>query len=503
MKIFRILCLGAFLALDSMVATGCAPMETSYDFEDVFAEDGKNQTNTDMLPPHKVRARKNKKSSWSTYDAYTIDRFQREDGSVFDPEAGSEPQKDKYGGWKIMSRAATGFFRTEKIGDRWWFVTPDGNIFLSNAVAVFTLGNSERQQQNLKDKFGTLDNWAKAETGSLKSLGFNSLGAWSSVNHVRRLEEPMPYTVIVSPMAALISYMKQQGEETNGFNAAGWEGYPYDFAMVFHPKFDEFVESEVSKIQTYKNDPYCLGYFTDNEIPWKDYALDNCLTKWPSSHINHQKAQEWLDQRKGKKGAKLSEATEQDKKAFIAYCFEVYLQKVSAALRMYDSNHLYLGCRYNQWTHEMDNDELNKVAGKYFDVISLNHYQKWQPDQTALRNLHTWSDKPLMITEFYVKGEDSSLPNETGAGWNVQTQTDRGYFYQNFVNELIKSKVCVGWHWFTYRDNDPEDLTTDPSNRDSNKGIVTWDLVYYTALTGQMKLFNDNVYELTRFYDQK
>ena len=108
-----------------------------------------------------------------------------------------------------------------------------------------------------------------------------------------------------------------------------------------------------------------------------------------------------------------------------------------------------------------------------------------------------------MITEFYTKGEDSELANTTGAGWNVRTQADRGLFYQNFVIELVKSKSCVGWHWFTYRDNDPEDLTTDPSNRDSNKGIVTWDLNYYTPLSDRMHELNVNLYELTRFYDKK
>ena len=105
------------------------------------------------------------------------------------------------------------------------------------------------------------------------------------------------------------------------------------------------------------------------------------------------------------------------------------------------------------------------------------------------------------MTEFYTKGEDSELPNNTGAGWNVRTQAERGYFYQNFALKLIESKVCVGWHWFTYQDNDPENENTDPSNRDSNKGMVTWDFQYYTPLLDNMEALNGNVYQLTRFYD--
>ena len=107
-----------------------------------------------------------------------------------------------------------------------------------------------------------------------------------------------------------------------------------------------------------------------------------------------------------------------------------------------------------------------------------------------------------MITEFYAKGEDSGLPNATGGGWLVRTQGDRGIFYENFVNELIKSKVCVGWHWFKYMDNDPTDLKTDPSNRDSNKGVVSWDFKRYDPLLAHMKRMNSHVYGLSGFYEK-
>ena len=262
------------------------------------------------------------------------------------------------------------------------------------------------------------------------------------------------------------------------------------------------MESVISKASTYKNDKYLIGYFIDNEIPWKEYALEYCLTKWPSTHINHQKAQEWLDQRKGKSGSTLSDASTSDKRAFIAYCYEVYLQKVSAALKKYDPNHLFLGDRFNQWGHELVNEEMFKVAGKYVDVVSINHYQRWEPDQAVMRNWEAWAEKPFMVTEFYTKGLDSGLGNTSGAGWVVKTQNDRGLFYQNFVNQLVKSGVCVGWQWFTYMDNDPTNPGSDSSNVDSNKGIVQWDCTRYDALIAQMREINECTYNLARFYDQ-
>ena len=117
-------------------------------------------------------------------------------------------------------------------------------------------------------------------------------------------------------------------------------------------------------------------------------------------------------------------------------------------------------------------------------------------------NFGKWSGKPFMVTEFYTKGEDSGLPNTTGAGWNVHTQQERGWFYQNFCLRLLESKCCVGWHWFKYMDNDPEDTRTDPSNRDSNKGMVKWNFEPYQELTDAMKQFNDRTWRVVEFLDR-
>ncbi|MDP3209629.1 MAG: hypothetical protein Q8M65_10805, partial [Rhodoglobus sp.] len=78
-----------------------------------------------------------------------------------------------------------------------------------------------------------------------------------------------------------------------------------------------------------------------------------------------------------------------------------------------------------------------------------------------------------LITEWYAKGMDSGMANTSGAGWTVKTQADRGRFYENFTLGLLEARGCVGWHWFKYGDNDPTDTKADPSNTDSNKGIVT------------------------------
>ncbi|HEY5592603.1 MAG TPA: agarase, partial [Paludibacter sp.] len=96
---------------------------------------------------------------------------------------------------------------------------------------------------------------------------------------------------------------------------------------------------------------------------------------------------------------------------------------------------------------------------------------------------------------------DSGLANTTGAGWNVRSQKDRGYSYQDFCLALLESKSCVGWHYFKYQDNDPTAKNQGSSNIDSNKGIVNNDYKFYTDMTNEMKQLNKQVYSLINYFD--
>ena len=451
------------------------------------------QTDKNVPEYHQVKARVNADSKeWKTYTAKTVDKLP---GFNMSPD----PELDSYGGWKVNRSKATGFFRVEKKGDRWWIIDPYGYPFINKGIDVFHPGSSDRQIEAMKNRYGTKENWVSKESQFFKENGFNGTGAWSDVDLVRQSPSPLVYTVIVNPMGAYRSaHLKKYGGK---YKIAGWQGYRFDLVMVFDPEFDKYIDEAVAPIAKYANDKYLLGYFTDNELPWKNDALDRHLKYLAKDEPGYIAAKNWLDERKGK-DATLEDITDVDRLAFTGFYFETYLKKVAAAVRKYDPNHLYLGCRFNQGSEELDNPEIFKVAGKYMDVISINHYRKWQPDQSIMASWTRWSGKPFIITEWYTKGEDSGLPNRTGAGWNVPTQLDRGYFYQNFTIELLKSKSCVGWHWFTYQDNDPTDLKTDASNRDSNKGIVDGNFKPYQPLLDNMKILNNHVYGLIQYLDK-
>ncbi len=125
-------------------------------------------------------------------------------------------------------------------------------------------------------------------------------------------------------------------------------------------------------------------------------------------------------------------------------------------------------------------------------IISINHYRKWEAVQSIMKDCTKCSGKPFFVTDWHTKGEDFGLPNRTGAQWNVPTQLDRGYFDKNFTIKLLKSKVFVGWHWFTCQDNDPNKLKNDSSYRDSNKGIINSNYEYYMPLNNNMKILKQS-----------
>ena len=428
-----------------------------------------------------VKARDSKSPNYKTFKARTVENLH---GFTItqDPEVG------QYGGWKTEQYTATGFFRTEKIDGRWWIIDPDGYPFIHRGVNVFRPDRIKSSQTVFLEKYGSETQWIETETDFFKSYGFNGAGFWSNTDLIKNSSNPLIYTLQVNPMALYRS--KQFKKNREKYEEAGSSLYRYDLVMVFDPEFDFFVDSLFSQVANYANDKNLLGYFTDNELPWKVDALDRHLKFLGEDEPGYLAAKKWLIDRKGK-NATLSNVNSTDRKDFLKFYFETYMKKVSNSLKKYDPNHLNLGCRFNMPYHELSSPEMFSIAGKYMDIISINHYFKWEPEQELMKNWENWAGKPFIITEFYTKGEDTGLSNILGAGWIVPKQIDRGYFYQNFTIELLKSKVCVGWHWFRYQDE-----------KYANKGLVGLDFVPHQPVFENAKVVNKNTYQLIKFFDK-
>ena len=403
----------------------------------------------------------------------------------------------KFGGRADRREKATGFFHVQRVGGRWWFVGPEGGLFINAGVVAISPHSTYGSKDAFSQLFGDKEKWAAATLDLLRASGFNGCGGWSDQEAIRHAIEPLAYTVSLNLAAGFGKRLGISNQQP------GHTGYAGDCIPSLHPDFPAYCETACQHLAAYADDPWCIGYFSDNEMPGNLKMLDNMLAldeANPALSPERRAASDWLRARKGGDNAAGS-ITDADRKAFLGYVYDTYFRITTAAIRRYDPHHLCLGSRLHGPVKEKS--EVWAAAGRYLDAIAMNYYGAWTPRASDLANWYKWSGKPCLITEFYVKGADTPYRNATGAGWIVKTQADRGLFYQNFTLGLLESKTCVGWHWFKYMDNDPEDTTVDPSNRDSNKGIVTIRYEPYTAMLDLMKPINRNLYALADYFDRR
>lgn len=407
-------------------------------------------------------------------------------------QPGNDENLDAYGSAMTVKADATGFFHAAKANGRWWCVDPEGYLFIDKGMNDINMGTSDNNKTAFSQQFKNADDWALKTTQMLRNMGYNGAGAWSDYKVLRNLApvKPLAYTV-------MLDFMGSYGRHKGAYQQSGHLGYPDNAIFVFDPEFEKYCDGYAKQISANKSDKNLFGYFSDNELPFYHRSLDNFLSKKDHTDPGYIATQKWLSDHQ----YDAASITEPMRNEFLGFIVDRYLNTVSKAIKKYDPNHMYIGCRFNGY--EKTVKEVITAAGKYLDLISINYYDHWTPDAGDMQNWTAWSGKPFIVTEWYVKGEDSGMGNYSGAGWVVKTQEERGLFYQNFTLGLLESGNCVGWHWFKYQDNDPTTKNVDPSNTDANKGILNNKYQPYTPLIDKMKELNQQVYRLINFFDNR
>ncbi len=415
-----------------------------------------------------------------------------------------EIKLDEYGGYICDKKFnATGWFHIEEKDGRLWTVDPLGNPFYRRAMVLLTCGASPNQREKMLKRYGSVENWAEIETKHMREdLGFNALGGWSDMTNLSKAENPLALTHIVY---FLSNYTRQSGMNNSTGGSTTFVG---GVMPVFDPNFESFSDKLAKEtIEPYANDPYVYGWMGDNELHAELGLLDFYLcadVNDPWFAYSYATAWTFLRTVTGKEDVGFDDITSEHRKLFRAMIYNRYFRVVSKAIKKYAPNHMFVGCRFLEGCYR--DEYVQRTAGKWCDVISLNYYGAWAPESELMQNIQKWSGTPFIITEWYAKGMDVCTPetrltNESGAGWTVKTQTERGYFYNNFTLKLMECKGCVGFDWFQCWDNDPDNMEADLSNRNSNKGIYDNDGNEYAELADAMRSVNANCYKLIDFFD--
>lgn len=439
-------------------------------------------------------------------------------------------QFDKYGGLSnISGNNTSGFFRTQTINKRWVFVDPDNHAFLSlgaDGVGFGGAGNAplfgfSPYNHNLLSLFPsyasqyTMVQWVQETISRYKELGFNTLGNWAD-NGLTVFQDAIPYTIPMDFIRAVAdSFSSHDCPVVN-------QGYWNSFPDVYDPRFSQNAIAYARQTITpgLVQDPWLIGYFTDNEINWfggaqflynPAYTLADDFIALPPTYAGkqywvnvflRQKLGYTLDRLNQLYGTtfanwtdvlnatKLANSTQYpqiqtDKQAFIYDIASTYFSVTNAAIKSVDPNHLNLCARFASDAP----DQVIEAASQYCDVISVNDYytldnsisnatlgdpvKRWTRFFTLSMMDNTYG-KPFIQSEFGIRAQDSGLPNERGAGWTVKTQNERADYYKSDVNRLLGIKVSgvtflAGFHWFEWSD---EPATGRFDGENSNYGFV-------------------------------
>ncbi|MBO4979304.1 MAG: DNRLRE domain-containing protein [Clostridia bacterium] len=380
---------------------------------------------------------------------------------------------DVYGG---ISNAGfqgkvTGFFHTERIGERTYVIDPLGNPYFALGINTVDLGHTQNQKDYALEVYGTEQAYYESMTAALKETGINLTYGGGALLEV---EDGLSSVIGLS---VVLPYMSSIGAGRNNFS----NGFAHNDTMnVFDPDFVTATDKNVATAITaggYANNPRVFGYTSDNELPSGSDLLLRYLTLDPTEPVNsfsYAVAWTWLAHRTGNPSPTLDDLYTFEDAAklndeFLAFVYARYYRVTREAIEKVDTNHMYMGSRINGTLYTCE--DFHRVCGYYLDIITANLYGGLNPVGTTITGFYRNAGIPFMVTEFFAKGMDAidangyKLANSTGAGILVQTQADRADYYEHYALAMLESKACVGWGWYCFRDNDQSVFTSDGENR--------------------------------------
>lgn len=418
-----------------------------------------------------IQVKSNYSSGWGTQRAKLVSLI-----PGFENRTDGADDFTRYGTYKYLRTDSTGFFYAKKIDGRWWMIDPDGYAGINMAVTSFSSSSIQNDYDiTRRNGFNGTGNFLASE--SQTKSGYN-LQNYANFSFTRRLN----------------FFLSYKNVRKNYYTTPTAVQGSLDHIFVLDPQFavycDNLAQTNVTPFVTERD---LLGWFTDNEINFNQDQLRNLVKDLPAGDPSRDAALAFA----ATKGltesdcinytAKVTEAIKQE---FAVLLAEHYFKTVSEAIRKYDTNHMILGSRFHGRPRAIQG--VVDASHRYMDVTSVNFYDRWGPSEQIAKD--TWTgDKPCIVGEFYIKDINQQPVAQSGAGWYVNSQAHRGYFYQNACIEFLKNKDYIGWHYFRFKDDDDG----------SNKGIVSNSLVEYTDMTRYMEEFNKQVYRLCDFYDNK
>jgi hypothetical protein len=405
-----------------------------------------------------------------------------------------------YGGWAGGPRlAATGHFRTEKHKGKWWLVDPEGCLFFSLGVNGLNMWSCTTQLEGRKHWFSEIP--GRIFKTHLRETPFRSKAVDGDVTNVLNSNLELKYGTEWQRVwvDVTLTRLRSWGINTVGqgaqppFYQAERTAYTFNihsggrrieassgpwskFPDVFDPSFERSIRATLRspKLAASVSDPWCIGYFSDNELAWggpwtigvwvlrsppvqlakkvfaedlKEKYADDIAALNQAWKTDFGSWQEFLDRRqvKMKPGA---EMMLEDIATFSSKTIEQYFRVCHRAIKAEAPHKLYLGVRF---AGEVRPEVVDRCA-EYCDVVSYNLYK------TSIEGLRfpTEHDKPLMATEFNVSCVEPRYFYSPGyLHGGLMTHVERARGFGEYVAGALRDPRFVGCHWHRYMDDPP------------------------------------------------
>lgn len=429
---------------------------------------------------------------------------------------------NKYGGWtKGPQLEGTGHFRVDKYKGKWWIVDPEGRLFWSHGVnggtgpsARTMLNKREHYFENLPprdeypglyfDRGGRGGPWGTDSVTFYNLSGYNMLrkhgDSWREIvpdiarqrlrswgmntgQRVREDQQSLPYSVTVwSPRIGI------EGAEGH------WRTFPDPFSKEWNDGFTEAMDRHRT---TSAVDPYCLGYYVDNELTFNnDIYLAEGTLKSPADQPAKLAFRDHL-KKKYRSIAKLNRSWQTDYSSFEAFLVSTvvptniesdlrefnfiltrqYLKSCRDHIKQAAPNKMYMGARwdFHLYPHEDSTKTwMLKIAGDYCDLLSFNRYRYSCKELVPPEGV----DLPILISEWHIGTLDRGMLH-TGLRGAISLDHQQK-MYKYYVNQALENPYIVGTHWFQYGE---QALTGRGDGENYRIGLVdALDQPYYTFI---------------------
>ncbi len=383
----------------------------------------------------------------------------------------SDYNYSKYGGYLNAKVKETGFFRAEKIDGRWWFVDPEGYLFLSVGVDCVNPGGggNAKEIEKRRNMFKELPpeqfrfkRMRRGEEKSTASFGLSNLYRRYGEDYK---EKSLDMTIKRMDKWGLNTIANWSSGEVTGLGRKAFvlqlRDIGIDFGLmglsdVYAPDFKSDVSNSVRNyVKSYRDNPWVLGYFIGNEPAWleQEERLCSLILEGEDRPI------------KAELSKYLAEGdTPHRRKDFIHNTFHTFLKIVDDAMETHDPNHLNLGIRFGN-VLEIDRNIL-EVCKDIFDVLSFNCYDLY-PKKEMMDRAMEITGLPMIIGEYHFGTVDRGMAQSL---WQVNSQKERGVAYRYYTEKAYVHPGLIGTAYFQWCDQDLTGRMNDGENY--NCGLI-------------------------------